>query len=453
MRAQHNLRGATLEQSNMLQDDINRFCAADPDPRLDITDKHFIKALRVFLSTTNASQATYNTIRSSLVECYPDDAFLSFSQMKQQVEQLSGIVPISYNMCRDTCVGFTGPLVDCDRCPMCGKDRYLPGTKEPHRQFIIILLGPVIQALYGSLETAEKMHYCERATSDILDYAREHDGKLKDYIDTTCGRDYLCAVQAGTIKNDDILVQLSLDSAQLYQDKDSDCWIFIYIIHNLPPDMRYKKRLVIPAGFVPGPKKMKDGDSFLYPVLYHILALQNEGLRIWDASTQTHISRSMPFVFVTADGPAMAMVSGMVRHSGKYGCRLYCGLSGRCQERDGHYYPVMLRPESYNVAGCDHNDIMLSDLKRYKMDVSAHYRDNLWRLLGADNPMQFREHCLETGLSKQTIFSGLRSGLGIPDMFLLDIMHLINLNDPDLLLGLWRGTIKIYPPDNLELWT
>jgi hypothetical protein len=32
-------------------------------------------------------------------------------------------------------------------------------------------------------------------------------------------------------------------------------------------------------------------------------------------------------------------------------------------------------------------------------------------------------------------------------------MHLVNLNDPDLLLGLWHGTIKIYPPDNLELWS
>ena len=37
-------------------------------------------------------------------------------------------------------------------------------------------------------------------------------------------------------------------------------------------------------------------------------------------------------------------------------------------------------------------------------------------------------------------------------MFPLDIMHLINLNDPDLLLGLWQDTIKVYPPDNLELW-
>jgi hypothetical protein len=37
-------------------------------------------------------------------------------------------------------------------------------------------------------------------------------------------------------------------------------------------------------------------------------------------------------------------------------------------------------------------------------------------------------------------------------MFPLDIMHLINLNDPDLLLGLWYGTIKVYLPDKVELW-
>ena len=437
----------------MQQEDIDRLRAADPDPRLDVMDKHFVKALRVFLSTTNTSQATYNKIHSSMLVCYPDDPFLSFGQVKRRVEHLSGVVPISHDMCPDTCVGFTGPLVDCDCCPMCRKERYRSGTREPHRQFITIPLGPVLQALYGSLETAEKMHYRERATADILEYARAHDGKLKEYSDTTCGRDYLDAVETGKIKNHDVVVQLSLDGAQLYHDKDSDCWIFVYIIHNLPPDLRYKKRLVIPAGFVPGPEKMKDGDSFLFPVLYHISALQNEGLRIWDALTQTHLSRSTPFVFVTADGPAMAMVSGMVGHSRKYGCRLYCGLPGRRQDRDGHYYPAMLKPEAYGVAGCDHDDITFSDLKRYQKDMSARYHNNLWRLLGSNNPTQFKERRLDTGLCKQTIFSGLRSGLGIPNMFPLDIMHLVNLNDPDLLLGLWRGTIKVYPPDNVDLWS
>jgi hypothetical protein len=67
-------------------------------------------------------------------------------------------------------------------------------------------------------------------------------------------------------------------------------------------------------------KTKKNMDSFLFATLYHISALQSEGLWIWDASTQSHIPQSIPFIFVTADGPAMAMVLGMVRHSGKFGC-------------------------------------------------------------------------------------------------------------------------------------
>src|SRR6266567_2990342 len=112
----------------------------------------------------------------------------------------------------------------------------------------------------------------------------------------------------------------------------------------------------------------------------------------------------------------------------------------------------MLKPEAYHVTGCDHNNIMFSDLRRYQKDMSTHYHNNIGRLLGANNPTQFKDRHLETGLCKQTIFSGLCSGLGIPNMFPLDIMHLVNLNDPDLLLGLWRGMVKVYPSDNMELW-
>src|SRR5260370_15378681 len=105
-------------------------------------------------------------------------------------------------------------------------------------------------------------------------------GKVKEYNDTTCGRDYLEAIEAGRIKDYDVLVQLSLDGAHFYHDKDSDCWIFVYIIHNLPPNLHYKKRLVIPARFIPGPEKMKEGDSFLYPLLNLYSALNNISLMI-----------------------------------------------------------------------------------------------------------------------------------------------------------------------------
>jgi hypothetical protein len=123
------LRGATLEQSNMQQVDIDHLRAAEPDPCLDVTtDKHFVKALRTFLSTTNALQVIYNAIWSNMIECYPDDPFLSFWQMKQRIKQLSSVVPIFNDMCPNTCVEFTGPLADCNHCPMCEKERYHSGT-------------------------------------------------------------------------------------------------------------------------------------------------------------------------------------------------------------------------------------------------------------------------------------------------------------------------------------
>lgn len=30
-----------------------------------------------------------------------------------------------------------------------------------------------------------------------------------------------------------------------------------------------------------------------------------------------------------------------------------------------HYYPVMLKPDAYNVAGYDHDNVLLSDLRWY----------------------------------------------------------------------------------------
>jgi hypothetical protein len=112
----------------------------------------------------------------------------------------------------------------------------------------------------------------------------------------------------------------------------------------------------------------------------------------------------------------------------------------------------MLKPNNYDIAGCNHDDITFSCLKQYQQDVPSRYSRNLQRLLGANNFSQYKDRRLETGLCKQTILSGLQEGLGIPNIFPLDIMHLINLNDPDLFLGLWCGTVKVYPPDRLELW-
>jgi hypothetical protein len=197
----------------------------------------------------------------------------------------------------------------------------------------------MIQALYGSHEIAEHMHYLEWRLAQNVEYVCAH-GRLAKYDDTACSQELLDAWDSGSFGSSDIALQFLIDGAQLWPDQPSEAWVFIWVIHNLPPSMRYKKDFVIPGAIVPGPNKPGDLESFLFPLLYHVAALQCEGLCIYNFSTNTIVPHLIPCVlFGTADSLGSAAMSGMVGHIGKYGCHLYCDMLGCCQGDDSHYYP------------------------------------------------------------------------------------------------------------------
>jgi hypothetical protein len=138
-----------------------------------------------------------------------------------------------------------------------------------------------------------------------------------------------------------------MDGAQLYQDKHSDCWFYIFVLLELAPELRYMKKNVIIGGIVPGPNKPKVPDSFLYPGFYHIAALQREGLKIWDASTNQFFIAEPYYLLSCSDAPGSVYLSGLVGYHGFFGCRLFCGFQGRNKPGTPHYYPVLLKPTDY----------------------------------------------------------------------------------------------------------
>ncbi|KAF8233480.1 hypothetical protein L208DRAFT_1556009 [Tricholoma matsutake] len=91
---------------------------------------------------------------------------------------------------------------------------------------------------------------------------------------------YLEAITSGHIKDTDMILMLSIDGAQLYAHKASDCWIYIWVIFDHSPELQYKQRQILPGGFIPGPNKPKIIDSFLFPGLHHLSTLHQEGLHI-----------------------------------------------------------------------------------------------------------------------------------------------------------------------------
>jgi hypothetical protein len=384
------IQNASLEDDGMrLDPDVHERLLHPPQEDIDLADPNLRLALDLFLAVGNSSQETYHSVRKAILRRFPDEEVFTYDQIKRRVAQLSGIVPVIHDMCINTCVAYVGPYRDLEICPQCGEARYDPiklaassnKTKVTRQEFHTIPISPQLQALWRHKDSAERMRYRDIRTEEILRELRLSDGDIPSYEDLFHGSDYLEAVNDGRIKEGDPVLMFSIDGAQLYQSKASDCWIYIWVIFNFDPvSCRYIKKHILIGAIIPGPNKPKVLESYLFPGLHHLSAIQKHGLPIWDASSG-RLFTSHPFLaLATADSPAMASINGLVGHQGRNGCRLYCPLKGRRKPGGSHYYPALLKPLDYDVDGCNHADINPHDIGPRCFE---NYEANLAYLIGS----------------------------------------------------------------------
>jgi hypothetical protein len=234
-----------------------------PEHELTLDDPNDRYSINVFLAVTTASEAIYNAIRLATLRQYPDSAMLTYHKVKQLVAELSGVVPILTDMCINSCIGYTGPFVDLECCPMCGQDRY-DVEKASQKRFHTIPIGPQLQALWRSPESSDCMGYHRKYTERIREELQQHNRTcVSPYGDFFDGSDYLDAVAGNNITSDDMVLMFSIDGAQLYHNKVSDCWMYIWVIMDHAPAVRYKKHYILPGGFIGGPNKPRNIDSYI----------------------------------------------------------------------------------------------------------------------------------------------------------------------------------------------
>jgi hypothetical protein len=356
------VKDATLE-SDFSAEDLHALRNPTPHSSTPSNDTDLLLSVSSFIDLLNSSQDAYEKMRANIQRRDPHIEMLSYSRVKRAVQDLSGIVTLKHDMCIDTCVAFTGPYAILESCPKCGKPRYDPEKlqasdgvlKVPQRQYSTFPVGPQIQARWKDPGMAEKMLYRQR---------RPDPGTvIKEYDDILSGEAYLEAVDDGTIGGYDTLLMFSIDGAQLYRDKKSECWIYVWILLEMAPNERYKVRNILPGGIIPGPNPPKHLESFIFPALAHVSALQKEGLKLWDSVNQT-VAVSLLYVFlVLADAVAMAKLTGSVSHLGRKGCQLLCNLKGHNKPGKPHFYPAMLQLMYGNVpAPGSHPDININNL-------------------------------------------------------------------------------------------
>jgi hypothetical protein len=447
------LEKASLDNGDLDDEELERL--RNPVTQIvDIDDRDVLLSIKLFLSTSNASDQTYKNIHKDLVEDSPHRKILSHAQVKKALAELTGVHAIVHDMCPNSCIAYTGPFSPLEQCPICEVSRYDPDKpgKQARQHFYTIPLGPQLQALWRTPQGAHSMRHRSRETDKITKNLDESgSGEIPIYSDIYHGHDYLAAVERGDIKTDDMVLMFATDGAQLYQDKQSDCWIYIWVIFDLPPELRYKKQHVIPGGFIPGPNNPKNSDSFHFPGFQHIAALQKEGLKIWDAERDRLFVSKIFLYLGCADGPGSVHFTGLVGHHGAYPCRLYCGIKGRHKPGAPQYYPALLKPNGYDVRGCNHGDIEPTEVGNGSPQV---YQENLQHLLESRNATDYKTRRKDTGISTLSIFSSLpvEGRLPLPSGFPGDSMHAPNLNMGELLIPLWRGSFTCASTDSVCNW-
>ena len=431
------IKNASLD-AQFGEDDL--YCLQNPiEEELDIDDRYIRLSLDMYLILTNVSQEMYRELVAAFLRCHPEakGRLLSYDQIRHRVKNLTGIVPIYDDMCVNSCMAFTSPYKHFDTCIECLEPHYdqailhsSNGTvKKPRLSMTTIPIGPQIQALWSHRSSAEKMGYRQQVTDTLLGQVELPD-VLTDYTE---GQDYLTNV-APHLKLHDTVLMFSADGAQLYRNKKSDCWMYIWVIYDLAPGDRYKKWYVLPGGFVPGPNTPKNFDLLFFSSVYHLSALQREGLVVWDAYDQKLHQDDPSLIFITADAVGIADVSGSAGHHARLGCRLICNFPGRHKPGTGHYYPTLLKPDDCNHRGSNHNDIDINTLSDPDKQT---YQANLCLLLSSTSSDEHARNRHEMGISKPSIFQGLGRILPLPRCFPGDLMHQPVINLCDLLISLW----------------
>lgn len=419
---------------------------------LDLSDPDFCLAWIYFLHKWNLPKKPMHQCMRPLYVITLRITYLLMIRWSAISLKSQGLCWLSMTCVQTAGLAFTGPLADNVTCHECGNPHFSDKNQPtPAQEFYIIPIGPQLQALWANANSAHNLSYQWWKMNEILHERERNGGVVPCFEDFIHGSEYLEHVRNGHIRETDMVLMLSLDGAQLYEHKTSDCWIYIWVVFDHDPSGRYIKKHVLPGGFILGPNKPKLVNSFLFLGLHHLAALQWEGLQIWDASRNITFT-SKPFLaLTTADGPGMTYLNGLVGHQGKNGCCLYCSLMRWRKPGGSTYYPALLKPHNFAVDGCDHEDISYANLPSCSKNE---YIQNLCYLGASPNNAQYKNHHLATGITKPTIFLGLQPEriLGIPGCFGSDIMHLSVLNLPDLLINLWHGTFDCDNTDNCSTW-
>lgn len=206
----------------------------------------------------------------------------------------------------------------------------------------------------------------------------------------------------------DIALGLSTDGFTPFKKWKHTCWPLILFNYNLPPEIHFLIQHLICIGIIPGPKKPKDFDSFLWPLIKEFLVL-SLGVWAFDVMSETMFTLRAFLILIFGDMPAISMVMCRKGHNGIIPCRMCLIKAIRIPSSKGTTHYVPLDCSWHSDVRRSPTEINKYDLTNLPLSTHTHFMDHAWQAQFAD--MTAEEECIakSTGIKGIPVLSYLIS--------------------------------------------
>lgn len=384
----------------------------------------------------------------------------SLHSARKLAMNLTELKPSQVDMCPRSCLAYTGEFAELQSCPhvnnngkTCGEPRYRVKTKsttqnKPRAQMMYLPIIATLKAMFANAETSRQLRYRDKCLQEVLHLVATAPATMK-YSDFCDSKVHIHHYKSLGLFQDsrDIAFALSTDGAQLTMKRQSDTWLLILMILNLPPEFRYKAEGVIYPFAIPGPNPPGNIESYLYP-LFEDMAMANEGIWIWDAVDSSYFVHRACICMALGDMLGSAKLNGMAGHAAIYGDRFSMVKGARSSLKRGsksQYYPIAPPENSTYNAGRP-----IYDLSKIPMRSEEFYWKTITNLQNATSKATQAAITKETGISRMPLCAASPAFLH-PSFFPLDPFHLFYENCMAFIWDLWM-TISL-PNDPIHIPT
>ena len=308
------------------------------DPRGCLLTKAEVLSLKHQLAWVDSHGTVKGySLCAKLLEEVANVELLSLYRVQKLAIELTGLSSQLVDMCPNSCMAFTGEFKDqlfCtyihDKCCAlpCGQPCH-DKKGQPRAQMIYSPIAPVIQSFHSSREMAAAMHYQHVHLQKALE-SLESDSPSTVHSDFSNSLNHINQfLESGLFQNEtDTAITISGDGAQLTMKKQSDVWVLIITILNLPPDMQSKAANIIIPLVIPGPGSPGNVESFVY-VLFKEFARLSVGVWTKDALSGNFFLLKVYLCGALGDMLGSAKLSKMAGHIATFGC-CFSTVQGAC---------------------------------------------------------------------------------------------------------------------------